>query len=35
MSALLYDTHAHYNNDRFDTEFEGGTAALFSRKVFL
>ena len=30
MSVLLYDTHAHYNNDRFDTEFEGGTAALLN-----
>ena len=28
MSRMLYDTHAHYNNDRFDTEFEGGCAAL-------
>ena len=31
MSAMLYDTHAHYNNHRFDGEFEGGTAALLCR----
>ncbi len=24
----LFDTHAHYNNDRYDNEFEGGTTAL-------
>lgn len=30
MSALLYDTHAHYNNDRYDKEYEGGAAALLS-----
>ncbi len=24
----LYDTHAHYNNERFEDEFEGGTTAL-------
>ncbi len=26
--SKLYDTHAHYNNARFDQEFEGGCAAL-------
>ena len=31
MTAKLYDTHAHYNNHRFDEEFEGGTSALLAR----
>ncbi len=31
MTAKLYDTHAHYNNHRFDDEFEGGTSALLAR----
>ena len=31
MRAQLYDTHAHYNNHRFDEEFEGGTDALLTR----
>ena len=31
MTHKLYDTHAHYNNHRYDDEFEGGTAALLAR----
>lgn len=31
MSMKLFDTHAHYNNQRFDEEFEGGRDALLSR----
>lgn len=31
MTEKLYDTHAHYNNHRFDDEFEGGTDALLAR----
>ena len=31
MTEKLYDTHAHYNNNRFEEEFEGGTSALLSR----
>lgn len=31
MMHRLYDTHAHYNNHRYDDEFEGGTAALLAR----
>ena len=26
--SLYFDTHAHYNNDRYDQEFEGGASAL-------
>ena len=33
MSIGLFDTHAHYNNNRFDEEFEGGCDALL-RSLF-
>ncbi len=31
MTHGLYDTHAHYNNHRYNDEFEGGTSALLAR----
>ncbi len=31
MSAQIFDTHAHYNNKRFDNEFEGGVNALLTQ----
>lgn len=31
MSGILFDSHAHYNNGRYETEFEGGTRALLER----
>ena len=33
MSYGLFDTHAHYTDDRFETEYEGGAEALL-RAVF-
>jgi len=30
MSTQLFDTHAHYNNNRFNEEFEGGVTALLN-----
>ena len=33
MSYGLFDTHAHYTDKRFDTEYEGGAEALL-RAVF-
>ena len=33
MSYGLFDTHAHYTDRRFETEYEGGAEALL-RAVF-